>query len=109
MKISAFKVFLPFLVTLLLVPVAVADRIELRDGRVLHGKFLDGTQQSIRFRVNGEVQEFPLSEVVAITFGADGGTQTQAATAHSPSQPAQPRRRLSGPVTVPAGTTIPHD
>ncbi|MCL6565691.1 MAG: hypothetical protein K6U09_04630 [Acidobacteriia bacterium] len=106
MKISAFKVFLPFLVTLLLVPVAVADRIELRDGRVLHGKFLDGTQQSIRFRVNGEVQEFPLSEVVAITFGADGGTQTQAATAHSPSQPAQPRRRLSGPVTVPAGTTI---
>ncbi len=92
---------------LLLVPTVWAETIELRDGRVLQGKFLGGTQQSIRFQVNGEVQVFPLSEVLAITFDSELGAHPQAAGTASQSQPAErPRRRLSGPVTVPAGTTI---
>jgi len=37
---------------------AAADTLELRDGRVLQGKYLGGTQATLRFEVNGEVQAF---------------------------------------------------
>ncbi|MCL6480943.1 MAG: hypothetical protein K6U02_04385 [Firmicutes bacterium] len=107
MRISAFRIFPLLFMVLLLVPAALADTIELRDGRVLQGTFLGGTQQSIRFEVNGEVQVFPLSEVLAITFGSGLGARPRAVGPTSLSQPAeQSPRRLSGPVTVPAGTTI---
>src|SRR5580692_3058953 len=47
---------------------AVADTLELKDGRVLQGKYLGGTQAVLRFEINGEVQTFRVIEVVAVTF-----------------------------------------
>src|SRR5260370_4023150 len=41
---------------LLLAGLAAADTLELKDGRVLRGKYLGGTQAVLRFEVNGEVQ-----------------------------------------------------
>src|SRR5438128_7433635 len=43
---------------------AAADTLELRDGRVLQGKYLGGTQATLRFEVNGEVQAFSTNDVV---------------------------------------------
>jgi len=45
-----------------------ADTLELKDGRVLQGKYLGGTQAVLRFEVNGDVQTFPTHDVVALTF-----------------------------------------
>jgi hypothetical protein len=47
---------------------AVADTLELKDGRVLQGRYLGGTQAVLRFEINGEVQTFNVSEAVALTF-----------------------------------------
>src|SRR6266481_5729590 len=53
---------------LLLAGLAAADTLELKDGRVLRGKYLGGTQAVLRFEVNGEVQTFSTADIVALTF-----------------------------------------
>ncbi len=47
---------------------AAADTLELKDGKVLKGKYLGGTQAVLRFELNGEVQTFNTSDIVALTF-----------------------------------------
>ncbi len=54
--------------TLLLAATASADTLELKDGRVLQGRFLGGTQAVMRFELNGEVRTFNINEIVALTF-----------------------------------------
>ena len=48
--------------------VVFADTLELKDGRILQGKYLGGTQAVLRFETNGEVQTFHTTDVVAVTF-----------------------------------------
>ena len=45
-----------------------ADTLELKDGRVLQGRYLGGTQVILRFDINGEVKTFRTMEIVALTF-----------------------------------------
>ena len=54
---------------------AAADTLELKDGRVLQGRYLGGTQAVLRFEVKGEVQTFSVVDAVAVTFtGTSGAT-----------------------------------
>ena len=41
---------------LFFVGITAADTLELKDGRVLEGRYLGGTQAVIRFETNGQVQ-----------------------------------------------------
>jgi hypothetical protein len=50
---------------------AYADTLELKDGRVLQGKYLGGTQVIIRFEIQGDVQTFRVREISAVSF--EGG------------------------------------
>jgi hypothetical protein len=65
---------------------AAADTLELKDGRVLQGKFLGGTQAILRFEVNGDVQTFSTNDIVALTF-TRGSSQPQAMAAPPPAAP----------------------
>ncbi len=47
---------------------ASADTLELKDGRVLQGKFLGGTRVIVRFEVEGDVQTFRVNEISALSF-----------------------------------------
>src|SRR5215470_2817875 len=82
---NAPRALLAVAVTLVLAGLGFADTLELKDGRVLHGKYLGGTQAILRFELNGEVQTFPTNEIVALTFTRGSG---QAATAMPPTAPA---------------------
>src|SRR6202023_1535951 len=89
---------------LLFVVVAAADTLELKDGRVLQGRFLGGTQALMRFSVNGEVQTFNVTEVGALTFtsnyaSADGGP----APAPQAVPPAPAPMPAGSPSSIPAG------
>jgi hypothetical protein len=94
---------------LFFVGTAAADTLELKDGRVLKGKYLGGTQAVLRFEMNGEVQTFNTTDIVALTF--TGGYASAAAV----SDP-EPGRRLrgeparssapDGTVTIPAGESL---
>src|SRR5271163_1694171 len=60
---------------------ALPDTLELKDGRVLQGRYLGGTQAVLRFEVNGEVQTFSVSDAVAITFTGNSGKSSAPAVA----------------------------
>src|SRR5258707_532009 len=98
---------------LFFVGIAAADTLELKDGRVLKGKYLGGTQAVLRFEINGEVQTFSTTDIVALTFL---GGSASAAPMSDPAPAAEPARRMAAPsaassaprgaITIPAGETM---
>jgi hypothetical protein len=90
---------------LFFVGVTAADTLELKDGRVLKGKYLGGTQAVLRFEVNGEVQTFSTTDIVALTFTRHSGN---AAPAVAPAAAPAPATSMAagGDVTIPAGQSL---
>jgi hypothetical protein len=91
-----------------------ADTLELKDGRVVQGKYLGGTQAVLRFEVNGEVQTFHTNDVVALTFTGRNVDTPEPAAAPA-TAPAGERTRAAatmpaaepgGPVTLPANQAL---
>jgi hypothetical protein len=111
---NASRALLAAAATLVLAGLGFADTLELKDGRVLQGKYLGGTQAVLRFEVNGEVQTFPTHDVVALTFTRNSGSAPAAAPlaaaepAPAPSgpPPAAANSYAGGDVTVPAGQSL---
>jgi len=105
---------------LLLAGLGFADTLELKDGRVLQGKYLGGTQAVLRFEVNGDVQTFPTNDIVALTFTRNSGSAPAPAAAPPPPAapapvpapaqavppPAAADSYAGGDVSVPAGQSI---
>ncbi len=99
---------------LFFVGAATADTLELKDGRILKGKYLGGTQAVLRFELNGEVQTFSTTEIVALTFTGNPGHSAPApAPAAAPAEtPAMaPTAGVAsslsgGNVTIPAGQSL---
>lgn len=92
-----------------LVGAANADTLELKDGRVLQGRFVGGTQAILRFEVNGDVQTFNVTQIVALTFtgttGASAPAPVPAAAVPAP-QPAAAPAQAEGSVMIPAGQSL---
>jgi hypothetical protein len=99
---------------LFFVGAATADTLELKDGRILRGKYLGGTQAVLRFELNGEVQTYSTTEIVALTFTGNPGHSAPApAPAATPAEtPAMaPTAGVAsslsgGNVTIPAGQSL---
>jgi hypothetical protein len=101
---------------LLLAGIGFADTLELKDGRVLQGKYLGGTQAVLRFQINGDVQAFPTNDIVALTFTRNSGSaavpaaapppREEPAPAPVPSQAPPAAANAGGDVSVPAGQSI---
>ena len=89
---------------LFFVGVAAADTLELKDGRVLKGKYLGGTQAVLRFEVSGEVQTYNTNDIVALTFTGHSGTAAAALAPAAASAAAN--TSAGGDVTIPAGETL---
>jgi hypothetical protein len=66
---------------------AAADTLELKDGRILHGRYLGGTQAVLRFEIRGEVQTFNVSDAVALTFTGNSGATNAPARSSPPPSP----------------------
>src|SRR5271166_4035206 len=63
---------------------AAADTLEMKDGRVLQGRYLGGTQAVLRFEIKGEVQTFNVVDAVALTFTGSSGATSAPAPAAAP-------------------------
>src|SRR5260370_3397778 len=105
------KRFVRFVATaalgLLFVVIAAADPLELRDGRVLQGRYLGGTQAVLRFEINGNVEAFSVNDVVALTFTRGGNAVAAPSHAPAPAPVAQAQPLTArGTVTIPAGESI---
>ncbi len=98
----------PFALGLLFVGTAAADTLELKDGRILTGKYLGGTQAVMRFELNGEVQTFNTSEIVGLTFTSYSRNSAPEA---APTAALAPASRMASSasgesITIPAGQSL---
>jgi hypothetical protein len=100
-------------VGLLFAGAAMADSLELKDGRVLTGRFLGGTQALMRFSVNGEVQTFNVTEIVALTFTSDYGNPPPPPPPQQAAPPPQPQAAVApapaavgSQIVIPAGQSL---
>ncbi len=105
------KISIIIAVCLTLVLSAQADVLELKNGKVLNGTYLGGTQQSIRFQVGDGVEVIPKDEALALTFSGLVNTSAGSSSNYSrPSYESNPsyssRVTKVKSVTIPAGTSI---
>jgi hypothetical protein len=85
---------------------ASADTLELKDGRVLKGKYLGGTQAVLRFEMNGEVQTFNTADVVALTFTGHSALAPTPSAGMAPAATSMANADPDGAVTIPAGQSL---
>jgi hypothetical protein len=91
---------------------APADVLELKDGRVLTGKYAGGTAGTVRIETAGGLQAVESSQALALTFTGEAApaevvapakeAPAAAVTKEATPAPAAP----SGSVVVPAGTVL---
>lgn len=91
---------------------ARADTLELRDGRVIHGKFLGGSENTVRMEINGREQSFAVSQVMALSFSdvpaasLVPATPLNGAPQYNAPPPQAAQSNPSGKLTIPSGTRI---
>jgi hypothetical protein len=89
---------------------ARADSMELKNGSLIKGKFMGGTQTSITLQVGSSVQSYDVADIRSLRF--DSGTQGASPSIPSkqPTAPSAMERdeltKSSPAVTIPAGTRI---
>jgi hypothetical protein len=103
---------------------AWADTLELKNGSLIKGKFLGGTETEISFQVGSTVQKYNVADIVSLKFNSEGAASAPAPQPQSslPDGPA-PQLQLQSSlpddpvpvahvevnpafVTIPAGTQI---
>lgn len=88
-----------------------ADTIETKDGKIVNGKYMGGTQNSVRFQTQNELMTIPTTEILAITFTSSASPITDTKPAKS-SENAMTKTApaitsdIKGPITIPAGTVL---
>jgi len=87
---------------------AWADSLELKNGSLINGKFIGGTESEISFRVGSSVQKYDLADIASLKF--DSGTAGEAAVRplnlRSTETNSPTSTQAASNVTIPAGTRI---
>jgi len=87
-----------------------ADSLELKNGSLIKGKFVGGTENEISFQVESSIQKYNLSDVVSLRFDSETerSDTLRRRTSFSSEPESASRTSLAPPVyvTVPAGTRI---
>ena len=108
---------LVFLGVFALTASAWADTLELKDGRLIQGKFVGGSEFNIRFAVNGKEEVFSTKDVLNISFNStigdssqQGGTDAAVGNSAAPETTQAPAPATTpapdDALTVPAGTRV---
>jgi hypothetical protein len=103
------KVLVAAAAGLLFVGIGFADTLELKDGRVLQGRYLGGTQAILRFEVNGDVQTFPTHDIVALTFTRGSGRRSAEQPPPPPNNPPDNPPQGNPPPDNPPPNNPPND
>jgi len=61
----------------LVATIASADSLELKNGSLIKGKFMGGTENEVSFQVGSSVQKYSVADIVSLEFDS-GGSQTGA-------------------------------
>jgi hypothetical protein len=90
---------------------AWADSLELKNGSLIKGKFMGGTESEISFQVGSSVQKYNLADIVTLKFDSESEASDQpkppVSSLPSAPQPAEDAGvKTPAYVTIPAGTRI---
>jgi hypothetical protein len=80
--------------------IAWADSLELKNGSLIKGKFVGGTDKEVSFQVGSSVQNYNLSDIVSLKFDSERAENDM------PARPTSPAPGTSG-VAESAGTNAP--
>jgi hypothetical protein len=91
--------------------IAFADSLELKNGSLIEGKFVGGTESEISFQVASSVQKYNLVDIAAVKFDSEraaGDPPTRPDSSLSSEQRTGDRAGPKAPmyVTIPASTRI---
>ncbi len=56
---------------------AWADTLELKNGSLIKGKFIGGTESVISFQVGSSVQKYNVADIVSLKFDSEGTASDQ--------------------------------
>jgi hypothetical protein len=101
------------------------DSLELKNGSLIKGQYMGGTQTEISFQVGSSIQRYPVSDVLSLKFETTPASQTEASHAATPAvsestqpslaprppenaapEPASTVSGMSTGATVPTGTRL---
>jgi hypothetical protein len=103
-------VFLVILGVVSLAVAATADTLEMKDGRLIQGRYVGGSEHHIRFQVNGQEQIFDTRDVLNLGFNdslsASSNSSEGTSTDARYNEVAASAPREGETVTIPAGTEI---
>jgi hypothetical protein len=91
--------------------IARADSLELKNGSLIKGKFMGGTENEISFQVGSSMQKYNLADIVSLKFDSEKAasdlTARPSSSLSSESGTAEnPGIQAAASVTIPAGTRI---
>jgi len=106
-----FKLSSGLAFALCLASVAWADSLELRNGSLIKGKFVGGTDSYVSFQVGTSIQKYNLADIISIKFDSEseGNDSLHRRKSSYSSEPENTRPTSLRPpayVTIPAGTRI---
>jgi len=91
------------------VPAAVADSLELKNGSLVKGRFMGGDENSINFKVGSSLQTYNVGDIRDLRFDSEpeGAALSvpSAGQQYAPVSATEPAK-ISSYVTIPAGTRI---
>jgi hypothetical protein len=110
-EIMMLKLKFGFLTALTLAAaMAWGDTLELKNGSLIKGKFLGGSETEISFQVGSTIQKYDVADIVSLKFDSEGAASAPAPQPQSslPDAPAAGAPVETKPtfVTIPAGTRI---
>jgi hypothetical protein len=89
---------------------ARADSLELKNGSLIKGKFMDGTETSISFQVGSSVQSYDVADIRSLRFDSEAQGASLSDPSKRPNAPSAIGQdevaKSVPPVTIPAGTRI---
>jgi hypothetical protein len=80
--------------------IATADSLELKNGSLIKGKFMGGTESEISFQVGSSVQKYNIADIASVKF------DSETASDDAPAQPTIPPANQPA-AAEPAGTNAP--
>jgi hypothetical protein len=79
---------------------AFGDSLELKNGSLIKGQYMGGSETEITFRVGSTTQRYPVSDVVSLHFEAAPSSPAQASNAAVPPNTSTPPRIAIQPATA---------
>ena len=107
-----FKLNYGLLIALCLVAsIAWADSLELKNGSLIRGKFMGGTESEINFQVGSSLQKYNLADIVSLKFdseraASDTTTRPKSSPSNEPGTAEHASMKTSSSAIIPAGTRI---